>query len=205
MPDRIALEKIGLNYGASVVLNSVNLTLTNPSVTGIAGPNGSGKSTLLKIISGNLSPSRGKITFHHGSNEIPEEEVFVHLSFSGPYIDLPEALKLGEFFSFCGNLKKWKEGFSTDQVLKMSGLERFKNRKISNFSSGMKQRAKLTAAILQDTSLLILDEPGTNLDTKAKSWMSELLKRYLDDRIVVIASNEGSDLEYCSRIIQLPS
>ncbi|TVR86729.1 MAG: ATP-binding cassette domain-containing protein [Saprospirales bacterium] len=205
MPDRIELEKIGLNYGASVVLNSVNLTLTNPSVTGIAGPNGSGKSTMLKIISGNLSPSRGKIIFHSGSNEIPDENIFEHLSFSAPYIDLPEALKLGEFFSFCGNLKKWKGGLNTGQVLKMSGLERFEKRKISNFSSGMKQRAKLTAAILQDTSLLILDEPGTNLDTKAKSWMYKLLKRYLDDRIVIIASNEGSDLEHCSRIIQLPS
>lgn len=110
MPDRIELEKIGLNYGASVVLNSVNLTLTNPSVTGIAGPNGSGKSTMLKIISGNLSPSRGKIIFHSGSNEIPDENIFEHLSFSAPYIDLPEALKLGEFFFLLRQSKEVERG-----------------------------------------------------------------------------------------------
>jgi ABC-type multidrug transport system ATPase subunit len=205
MPVRITLEGIGLNYGPSVVLNNVSYTFENPSVTGVAGPNGSGKSTLLKIISGNLSPSRGKITFFCAGEALPEEEIYTILSFAAPYIALPGELKMKELLKFCAQLKPWRPGLDTGKVMKYSELERFRERKIVHFSSGMKQRLKLAIAILQKSSLLILDEPGTNLDDRAKQWFSDLLKKNMDDRAVVIASNEKSDLQFCSDFIHLPS
>ena len=205
MPDRIELKNVGLRYGSDAVLKSINAVLETDTVVGVTGPNGSGKSTLLKIISGYLSPTRGRIDFFSANNLIPVAELYHQLTFSAPYIEIPDQMKLSELLSFTSKIKPWRDGWNDDSILGLSGLEKSADKKIGAFSSGMKQRTKLLISIMQQSSLLILDEPGTNLDVKAKEWYCNLLNENMSGRIVVIASNEDFDLEPANRWIQLPA
>lgn len=206
MLSHLELEKIGVQFGRSAVLKSVSCTFHQNTISGIAGPNGSGKSTLLKIISGNLSPGKGQIQYYaQTGTTISKDDLYCHLSFSAPYMELPEELKFRELLDFVGSLSPWKDGLKTSDLLEISGLEPFADKKIKEFSSGMKQRAKLVSTILRQTDLLLLDEPTTNLDQKAKSWFFELLDQHGENRIVILASNEEGDLSICEQLIQLPS
>ncbi len=205
MLDRVELEKIGLKYDRDVVLKSVTAHLHPCVVYGISGPNGSGKSTLMQIISGNLSPDRGCIQHFSNRDLIPADLVYKEMSFSAPYIRIPGALKLREVLDFSGKMKPWRNGLHSSAILALSGLEESADKKIKDFSSGMKQRVKLLLSVLQDSSLLLLDEPTTNLDDRAKAWFKDLLAAHSEDRIVLIASNETEDLDLCSEIILLPS
>ena len=205
MPDRIELKNVGLRYGSDAVLKSINAVLETETVVGVTGPNGSGKSTLLKIISGHLSPTRGRIDFFSANIPIPVAELYHQLTFSAPYIEIPDQMKLRELLNFTSKIKPWRDGWNDDSILELSGLEKSADKKIGDFSSGMKQRTKLLISIMQQSSLLILDEPGTNLDVKAKEWYRNLLSENMKGRVVVIASNEDFDLEPANRWIQLPA
>ncbi|TVQ45069.1 MAG: ATP-binding cassette domain-containing protein [Saprospirales bacterium] len=205
MPDRIELKNVGLRYGLDAVLKSINAVLETDTLVGITGPNGSGKSTLLKVISGHLSPTKGRIDFFSANNKIPIAELYQQLTFSAPYIEIPDQMKLRELLSFTSKIKPWRDGLNDDSILELSGLEKSADKKIGAFSSGMKQRTKLLISIMQKSSLLILDEPGTNLDTTAKEWYLNLLSENMHGRIVVIASNEDFDLKPANRWIQLPA
>jgi ABC-type multidrug transport system ATPase subunit len=205
MPDRIELKNIGLRYGLDAVIKSINAVIETETIVGVTGPNGSGKSTLLKILAGYLSPTKGHIKFFEGNELIPVEEIYHQLTFAAPYIEIPGQMKLQELLNFTSKIKPWREGWDNKSILELSGLEKSADKRIGEFSSGMKQRTRLLMAIMQQSSLLILDEPGTNLDSIAKKWFRKLLDQNLKNRIVVIASNESFDLEPANRWIQLPS
>ena len=205
MLDRIELKNIGLRYDSDAVIKSINAVIEIGDIIGVTGPNGSGKSTLLQIISGHLSPTKGEIGFFHGMEKIPISDAFNHLSYAAPYIEIPEQIKLQELLKFTSKMKPWKKGWNNEGILEISGLKKAAEKKIGDFSSGMKQRTKLLIAIMQQSPLLILDEPGTNLDQQAKQWFLELLAKNLENRMVIIASNDAFDLEPANRWIQLPS
>lgn len=205
MLNRIELINVGLRYDSDAVIKSINAVIETDTVVGVTGPNGSGKSTLLKIIAGHLSPTKGKVDFFSNNRRIQVSEVYKHLTFSAPYIEIPDQMRLRELLIFTSSIKPWKNGWNNHSILELSGLEKSVDKKIGEFSSGMKQRTKLLISIMQQSSILILDEPATNLDATAKEWFENLLSENMSNRIVVIASNEDFDLKPANRWIQLPS
>ena len=76
-------------------------------------------------------------------------------------------------------------------------------KKVEELSSGMKQRLKLILSIMSQSSVILLDEPGSNLDDDGKQWFEELLKPRIKDHIVIIASNEESDLRLAQHLIKI--
>jgi ABC-type multidrug transport system ATPase subunit len=81
-------------------------------------------------------------------------------------------------------------------------MERAKNKKLSNYSSGMKQRVKLGLAFLTKSDILLLDEPSANLDAQAIAWYQKLIAEYKKDRIVVVCSNHiSAEYEFCEHEI----
>lgn len=204
MIHQLELHNIGLRFGRSVVLKSVSHQFKLPSCTAVKGPNGSGKSSLLKIISGNLTPSSGRVSFSSQSGMIPQEKIFKEITYAAPYIALPGELSLHEMLTFCSYHKTWRNDISIPEVIDISGLKKSAHKRVADFSSGMRQRVRLILAILQESSLLLLDEPGTNLDENARAWFLGLLKRNMEGRITIIASNEAYDLQLCSSEIELP-
>lgn len=163
----------------------------------LLGPNGSGKSTLMKVLSGHLSLSKGKIIFQENQRVLEPEQVYQRVSYAAPYIELIEEFTLAETLDFHIRLKPLLPGFSPEQLYELLDLPRARHKELRFFSSGMKQRVKLTLAVCSDTPVLLLDEPTTNLDVQAVAWFKRLVERYAGERLLVIASNDPGDLELC--------
>jgi ABC-type multidrug transport system ATPase subunit len=196
----ITLNKAGKKFYREWIFRNLDLTLEHGSKLVLLGPNGSGKSTLLQILSGATGLTEGQIKFHSDGNEIAIDDVYQSISISAPYLELIEEFTLEEIIHFHFKFKKAKNNLSEAEVLRLSGLESKKDKVFKFFSSGMKQRIKLTLAILSDTSILLLDEPCSNLDSEVVKWYQEMIKEYAMDRTIIVASNnQKEEFGFCDR------
>lgn len=202
----ITLNKAGKKFYREWIFRNLNLTLEAGSKWVLLGPNGSGKSTLLQILSGAVGLTEGDIKFHSENKEVSIDDVFQSMSISAPYLELIEEFTLEEIIHFHFKFKKAKNGLSEGEVLKLSGLESKKDKVFKFFSSGMKQRIKLTLAILSDTPILLLDEPCSNLDSSVVKWYQEMIAQYAMDRTIIVASNNQQDeFAFCDQRISIDS
>ena len=200
----VELNAIGKYFGRRLVFNGINYTFTSGNIYGISGPNGSGKSTLVKIIAGLISPTSGKVNHSLLNKIIEPEKLHNHIGFVSPYLFLYDEFTAEEnlihFFSIRG-LK-----FDTDRTeFLLNELNLFNRRKdlVRGYSSGMKQRLKFIFALLHQPRFLILDEPTSNLDNEGKEKVYKLVQNESSNNLIVIASNEDSDLRLCSSVIEL--
>ena len=183
------LTDIGKKFGSNIIFKGINLNIPAASRLVIQGANGSGKSTLLQVISGFLIPDKGTVTWKEGNTVIPAEKVHAHISVSAPYLEVPEEFTLSELLAFHSRFRPFQGDLSAEEALSISGLEHVHSRQVRNFSSGMKQRVRLTLALLSRSGMLLLDEPTANLDKKAIEWYAGLLEKYAGERTVVVCSN----------------
>jgi ABC-2 type transport system ATP-binding protein len=190
---QIALTQVGKRFNRERIFGGLTHTFHSAEPAVILGSNGSGKSTLLQLIAGNTSPSEGTLAYSYQGAEVTPEALFRKLSFASPYMELLEELTLREHIAFHAGLKPFRPGISPEKALALSGLDSASGKQIRHFSSGMKQRVKLTLAILSEAPLLLLDEPCSNLDMKSVNWYQNLLSDHLKDRLLIVCSNQ---LEY---------
>ena len=201
-----SVEAISLNkvFGRRLIFNKLDFKFENNGIFGISGSNGSGKSTLIKIIAGITSPSTGNII--HSSNNITviPEKLHNHIGFVSPYLVLYDefsALENLKYFSAIRDipLDLDKINYLLDKFLLLTRKDDY----VKTYSSGMKQRLKFIFALMHSPQLLLLDEPTSNLDAEGKEKVYSILKNESSSSIILIASNEESDLEICSSRIQL--
>lgn len=200
---RIKLEDVGKRYRREWILRGLDLQLKAGGRYAVTGPNGSGKSTFLKMLSGHLTPTRGTIQFTHAEQVLPVAEVYQHLAFAAPYIDLIEEFTLLEAIQFHQRFRPLLSGLTVADMIERMGLTKARNRPLAQFSSGMKQRLKLALACCTQADYLLLDEPTTNLDAQGIAWYHDLLATYLGDRLLVIASNVADDYRMCEGEIDI--
>lgn len=199
----LSIQKLSKSYHQKVLFQDLSFEIPSGSRFAIAGANGAGKSTLLKILSGGLLPSSGTIRYTHQQNAIAEDQVYRHLHFVAPYNTVIEELTLPELFRMhqrLGLLIHWS-GYKAwlDQLQ----YPFHPGRQIKTFSSGMKQRVKLGLALLDQRPLILLDEPGSNLDAQGKEWMSLLITGLPPQHTIVIASNEPAEIALCQHQINI--
>lgn len=200
----LELTKIGKRYRFEWIFKEINYQFLMGTGYAILGNNGSGKSTFMQVLSGHLSPSRGKLIYSKKGEIISIDQAYKELSFAAPYIELIEEFTLQEVIDF-----HWK--FKTMRCSKKELIERLeypksaRKKAVKYFSSGMQQRLKLALAICSDTSLLLLDEPTITLDRKAVAWYVDLLKEYAyaPDRLTIIASNVEEDFQGCTERLNI--
>ncbi len=201
---KITLEKAGRKFYAEWIFRNLNLELLSADSLAILGPNGSGKSTLLQLISGNTLPTEGTIMYFENEKRIAGEEIFQHLSFAAPYLELIEEFTLTEMVRFHFLFKKPVHNFSEKEIISLSGLEHAEKKVLKYFSSGMKQRVKLSLALLSDVKIILLDEPCSNLDKEAVQWFRQLVTTYSKDKITLVCSNNQSEeFDFCDQQINL--
>lgn len=186
---RIELEDIGKRFKGEWIFKNVSFKFEE-GIYGVTGPNGSGKSTLLKIISQAELATEGKIQFFSNNNLVEAERAHSTLSMAAPYITLPEQLKLDELMKFHLQFKSFLTEVDLLKFYQLIYLEEAKEKRIGQFSSGMKQRLKLGLALLFKSELIILDEPCSNLDAEGIQLYKRLIKSYQRNRIIIIGSNE---------------
>ncbi len=198
----VTLQQVSKRFGAQIVLSEVNLSLTPGSVTGIIGPNGSGKSTLLQVIAGALKPDTGSATYELNGAVFEPDEVFQYVSIAAPYLKLYEDLSLSMALDTHVGFKPLQAHITVDSFFDIVMLSNARNKNIRDLSSGMLQRFKLGLALLCDAPLLLIDEPGSNLDAAGITWYQELLSEYRKDRTTLICSNrEQEELKSCDRVL----
>ncbi|MEL6274837.1 MAG: ABC transporter ATP-binding protein [Bacteroidota bacterium] len=200
---RVELEGVAKRFDREWIIQDFSYTFKTGLCYGIEGRNGAGKSTLLRMIAGHLSPSRGRITFWLQDKKIASSEVYPHLSYVAPYIDVIEELSLVEALKFHFQFKPILPGFTVGELPQVLGLRFQQQRRINTYSSGMKQRVVLGLALFSNTPLLLLDEPTTTLDKEGQAWFQEQLTACKKNRLVVIATNVKEDLQQCETIISV--
>lgn len=193
----IRLHKVSKKYRFEWILKNISTNFTAGKQYAVLGPNGSGKSTFLKIISGHLSPSKGKIEFVSAGKNIDVDQIYKEVSIAAPYVELIEEFTLQEALTFHKKFKPFINNASVADMIALLDLEKSKDKEIKYFSSGMKQRVKLVLAICSQSRLLLLDEPTTNLDQKGIDWYLDLVQANLKDRITIVASNAAVDYGFC--------
>lgn len=201
-----SVEASGLNksFGRRLIFNDLEFKFNKAGVYGISGPNGSGKSTLVKIIAGIIGPSKGKIIHNLDNKLIAEEQLHNHIGFVSPYLVLYEEFSTYENLNLFAEIRGVKfDKERIDYLLNKFLLFKRKDDLLKTYSSGMKQRVKFIFALMHSPNLLILDEPTSNLDDEGKNSVYELVKEEGQNNIVLIASNEKHDLEFCSDIVYL--
>ena len=200
----IRLIEVAKRFRFDWIFRDVNLTFNSAHRYALLGPNGSGKSTLMKVISGHLSPSKGKVFFTKEGESIDIDLVYKNIAYAAPYIELIEEFTLTEAIDFHSRFKPFMQGFSTEKIISILGFEKSYDKEVRHFSSGMKQRLKLVLAICSDTSILLLDEPTTNLDAQGAAWYKDLLLAYGKNKIVIIATNVEEDYAFfCDEVIRI--
>ena len=190
-------------YGKKPVFNDISF-LFSGSVLGIAGANGSGKTTLLKCLTGLLKPSSGTVTWKLAEKPLQPSDLKSHIGYAAPYIQLYEELTVSENLQFLCDLGKNHVTPDLNKHLRRYDAEDFADSLFGNLSTGQQQRVKLAACTVKDPAILILDEPGSNLDKKGKEIVESMVEEYSQNgKMTLIASNQSDELELCNEIIDL--
>jgi len=200
----LILDEITKSFGRRLVFNDINCSFSSGNIYGISGPNGSGKSTLVKIIANLISPTRGKVIHKLDNKIIEPENLHNHIGFISPYLFLYEEFTAEENLIHVSkirgiNFNEQKAGYLFEQL----GLSDRRNDILRGYSSGMKQRFKFIFALLHEPQLLILDEPTSNLDGEGKDKIYKLIENEGKNNLILIASNEDSDLRLCKEVLSI--
>lgn len=200
----LSLENIVKYFGRRLVFKEINETFTSGITYGISGPNGSGKSTLVKIIANIISPTRGKVIHKLGDKQIIPEKLHDHIGFVAPYLFLYDEFTAEEnliHFSLIRGIYYDEE--RAEYLLRKLNLLDRKDDIVRGYSSGMKQRLKFIFALLHKPQCIILDEPTSNLDNDGKEKVYQLITDEAKNNLIIVASNEDSDLQLCKEILEV--
>jgi heme exporter protein A len=202
MTMRLLIEGLAKSYPGRPVFRDINSEVESGTILIVTGPNGSGKSTLLRILCGFIRPTRGKVVLFRDEIELVRLEIRPFTGLVSPDLVLYDELTAIENLSFFAGIAGLR--FSAGELqgrLEQVSLAGRGGDRVGSYSSGMKQRLKYCLALLRNPEMLLLDEPTSNLDDQGKSLVDEIIKSFKG--ILVIATNEKSELNYGDQIIRL--
>lgn len=197
----IRAENIGKRFNKEWIFRDISIELNPKDHLAIVGANGSGKSTLIKIFAGLITPTTGKISFYD-ENQIENPDWYIlNCGLSAPYVNLIEELTLEEHLKFHFNFRT--PSISLNEIADRSGLIQAMDKKINEFSSGMKSRLKLALCLFSNNKILLLDEPTANMDEQGIIWYLKEMKALMNDRLIIIASNSRYEYDFLSKQLDI--
>jgi ABC-2 type transport system ATP-binding protein len=192
-------------YGELYALNRLNLTLNQGDVYGFIGPNGAGKTTTMRILATLLNPSWGEATvcgysIYTGSKEIRRVIGYMP-DFFGVYDDM-KVVEYLEFFASAYRIKGPARKKICEEVLELVDLTYKRDALVTSLSRGMTQRLGLARTLLHDPQVLLLDEPASGLDPRARIEMRALLKELRSmGKTILVSSHILPELaDICNKI-----
>jgi ABC-2 type transport system ATP-binding protein len=206
-PPLPAVQTIGLTrtYGAMTALSALDLTVNKGDLFGFIGSNGAGKTTTLRILATFLAPSAGQAKVL-GHDVVREADAVRHVigympDFFGVYKDM-EVTEYLDFFGACYKIPTAQREKTVNDVLELVGLSEKKGALIGALSRGMQQRLGLARVLIHDPQVLLLDEPASGLDPRARIEMMAILQELQRlGKTIIISSHILSELQtLCNRV-----
>jgi ABC-2 type transport system ATP-binding protein len=202
-----AIRAVGLTkrYGSLIALDSLDLELMPGDVFGFIGPNGAGKTTTMKILAGLLEPSHGVAQIMgrdvSGNGEFVRRSVGYMPDFLGVYDDLT-VFEYLEFFASAYSIPRRQRHKVIEDVLALTDLHYKRDAMVDSLSRGMTQRLSLARVLVHDPPVLLLDEPASGLDPRARIEIRELLRELQRlGKTILVSSHILSELgEFCNKL-----
>lgn len=204
----LEVRHVTKRYGAITAVRDVSFTVRPGEVLGYLGPNGSGKSTTVKMLAGLMPPSLGTVLFD--GRDIQDDLISykAHVGYVPEEAHVYTYLTGPEYLRLCGRLRGIPAATldrKIDEFLRILGLDTDRHATLASFSKGMRQKVLLSAALLHNPQIVILDEPCSGLDVGATLVVRSLIQRLAaTGRIVIYSSHELEMVErVCSEVLIL--
>jgi len=194
---KIEVENISKRFGRQAIIKQFSYNFLPNENYVITGANGSGKSTLLKMLSGFLSFDSGDIRYSKDNQPISRDNFNNFVAYAAPYILIPEDLTIIEAIHFQRNFKT----LSRSDAEILAALQLVDDKKITELSSGMKQRLHLGLAFFSETPVLLLDEPTSFFDKEWKKQFQDWVTAAQQKRTIILCSNDEEEYaQFAQRI-----
>lgn len=202
MNEIIILKNIELKFKKTCVFQNLNFSCKQGEIIGITGANGSGKSVLFKLIAGLYSPSYGEVLIN-GENIVPERKIPANL---GALIEEPGFINYYSGFKnlqYLASIRGVVGNQEINDTLKIVGLYEQKDQKVKTYSLGMRKKLGIAQAIMENPSILLLDEPMNALDKSSVENMRTLFRKLSSEKgtTILIASHSEEDIRIlCDKV-----
>lgn len=202
MNEIITLKNIELKLKKTRVFQNLNFSCKQGEIIGITGANGSGKSVLFKLIAGLYSPSYGEVLIN-GENIVPERKIPANL---GALIEEPGFINYYSGFKnlqYLASIRGVVGNQEINDTLKIVGLYEQKDQKVKTYSLGMRKKLGIAQAIMENPSILLLDEPMNALDKSSVENMRTLFRKLSSEKgtTILIASHSEEDIRIlCDKV-----
>lgn len=200
----IKVENLTKTYGNITAIDNISFEVGKGEILGFLGPNGAGKTTTMRMITGYMPPNEGRVEvsgFDMLEEPIKAKSQVGYLPENPPLYD---DMKVEDFMDFVAGLKGVDEGRGSmiDDAMGKCGIADVRKRLIGNLSKGYRQRVGIAQAILNNPSVLILDEPTIGLDPKQIIEIRELIKMLGADRTVILSTHILPEVMMtCSKVV----
>jgi ABC-2 type transport system ATP-binding protein len=204
----IELQGISKKFSAITVVKDVSFTVSPGEVLGYLGPNGAGKTTTIRMLAGLLEPSQGRILFEGRDVRDDLQGYKKRLGYVPEQSEIYPHLSAQEYLTMVGRLRGLPERSLKTKIvefLRVFDLDADMSDPISSYSKGMRQKVLITAALLHDPDVLLLDEPMSGLDVTTSLVIRDLIKRLALERKAIIYSSHVLEVteKVCSKVIIL--
>jgi len=207
MENSIEVINLSKSYGPKEAVHNINFKIKKNETVGLLGPNGCGKTTTIGMLLGLLKPSNGEITINGMKIEENRINILKKINFISPYIELPKKLTVKQNLIVYGKLYSVQN--IKDRIEYLSSKLRLENllKKVTGeLSSGQKNRVSLAKALINEPTVLLLDEPTASLDPEIGDFVRTFLENYKKEKkisILLASHNMNEVTRLCSSILMM--
>ena len=207
MSNSIEVINLSKKYKSKEAVNNINFKINENEIVGLLGPNGCGKTTTIGMILGLLKPTSGKVLINGMDIEKNKISLLNKMNFISPYIELPKKLTVRQNLIVYGKLYNIKN--PNERIVYLSNklrLDELLDKITGELSSGQKNRVSLAKALINDPSVLLLDEPTASLDPETGDFVRTFLENYKKERkiSVLLASHNMDEVKrLCGTVLMM--
>ena len=203
----LEIIKLSKVYNKKEAVKNISFKINKNEIIGILGPNGCGKTTTIGMILGLLKPTKGKVLINGFEIENNRVDLLSNLNFISPYIELPKKLTVKQNLEVYGRLYDVKNlNSKIDYLAEKLRLNEIIYNVTGELSSGQKNRVSLAKSIINDPTVLLLDEPTASLDPETGDFVRSFLESYQKEKeaSILLASHNMTEVErLCSSVLMM--
>jgi ABC-2 type transport system ATP-binding protein len=201
----IVVENLTKKYGVQKAVDNISLKVPTGEILGFLGPNGAGKTTTMKILTNFISADEGEVYIGGMSVKEDPNEIKKHIGYLPENNPLYPEMPVIDYLEFCARIQGIEKSLVSSRIVKMiktTGLDKEKHKKIMELSKGYRQRVGLAQAMIHDPEILILDEPTSGLDPNQIVEIRRLIRELGKEKTVILSTHILPEVEAtCDRIL----